>query len=224
MRYVLTLGNKNYSSWSLRGWLLFEPFGIPFEHKVVPLYTEAFTDFASASYPARQVPTLRVENDGAELTIWDSLSIAEFLHERHPDAGLGPRDTAARAAARSLCAEMHSGFSSLRATMPMNMRRQYTSFVPNAETGADIARMRALWSWARRNWCDGGPYLFGENFCAADAFFAPIASRFSTYGISLDAPSEAYVAALLAHPATEGFYRDAKAESWIMEHNELDID
>ena len=224
MRYALTLGNKNYSSWSLRGWLLFEPFGIPFEHIVIPLHTEAFADFANATFPAKQVPTLCVEQGGENITIWDSLSIAEFLHENHPEAGIWPRDIAARAAARSLCAEMHSSFASLRMTMPMNMRRRYKSFAPNAETVADIERMCALWAWARENWGDRGPYLFGGAYCAADAFFAPIASRFRTYGITLDGPSEAYVAALLSHPATEAFYRDAKAETWAMDHNELDID
>ena len=96
MRYALTLGNKNYSSWSLRGWLLFEPFGIPFEHIVIPLHTEAFADFANATFPAKQVPTLCVEQGGENITIWDSLSIAEFLHKNHPEAGIWPRDIAAR--------------------------------------------------------------------------------------------------------------------------------
>jgi len=224
MRYALILGNKVYSSWSLRGWLLFEPFGIAFTHSVIPLHTDAFADFAKFAFPARQVPTLRVGRDGQEFTIWDSLSIAEFLHENHPEAGLWPHDDSARAAARSLCAEMHASFNSLRATMPMNMRRRYKSFVPDAGTVSDIERICALWAWAKENWGDGGPYLFGEKFCAADAFFAPVASRFRTYGISIDGPSEAYVSALLSHPATAAFYQDAKAETWVMDHNELDID
>jgi glutathione S-transferase len=224
MHYTLILGNKVYSSWSLRGWLLFEAFGIPFTHSVIPLHTKAFADFAKSEFPAKQVPTLHVGRGSQKFTIWDSLSITEFLHENHPEAGLWPHDDIARAAARSLCAEMHASFTSLRATMPMNLRRRYSSFVPDAETVSDIGRICALWAWAKENWGDGGSYLFGDRFCAADAFFAPVASRLRTYGISIDALSEAYISALLSHPATEAFFQDAKAETWVMDHNELDID
>lgn len=119
---------------------------------------------------------------------------------------------------------MHTSFNSLGATMPMNMRRRYSFFAPDAETVSDIKRICALWAWAKENWGDGGPYLFWDRFCAAAAFFAPLASRFMTYGILIDAPSEACISALLSHSVTEAFYRDAKAETWVMDHNELDID
>ena len=185
MPYTLILGNKTYSSWSLRGWLLFKPFGITFEHRVVPLHTDEFAAFQQENFPARQVPTLVVEKRGRSITIWDSLSIAEYLHEQHTDAGIWPADNDARAAARSLCAEMHSGFTALRRTMPMNLRQHYKTFVPDAEATADIERVCALWTWAKSRWGTGGPFLFGERFTAADAFYAPVASRFRPNGVKV---------------------------------------
>ncbi len=224
MAYTLILGNKVYSSWSLRGWLLMKPFGIPFEQKVIELHSEDFARFRENTPPALTVPTLLAREGGQTLTVWDSLSIAEFLHERHPDAGIWPQDSAARAAARSLCAEMHSSYRPLRSTMPMNMRRQYRTFTPEPDAEADIARITLLWRWAKERWGGSGPYLFGEHFTAAEAFYAPVASRLRTYGVRLDAMSQAYVDAVLAHPATVEFHDDAMQESWVNENNEMDID
>lgn len=224
MQYELILGNKAYSSWSLRGYLLFQPFNIAYNERIVPLYTDQFEAFQNELFPARQVPTLVVKHAGNNLTIWDSLAIAEHLHEQHPEVHIWPVDVAARAAARSLCAEMHAGFQALRSTMPMNLRRQYSTFQPTTEAVADIQRICSLWSWAQQQWGQNSPYLFGDSFTAADAFFAPVASRFKTYGIDLDAPSAAYVEALLSHPNVVQFYRDGEKEDWVMEHNELDID
>ena len=162
--------------------------------------------------------------DGDEkLTIWDSLAIAEFVHEQHPDAGIWPVDNHARAAARCLCAEMHSSYDALRSTMPVNVRCEYTSFKPTVEAQADIDRIESLWHWARSRWGGTGPYLFGQNFGAVDAFYAPVASRFRTYDVSLNAESQAYVDVLLAHPATEAFYQAGCRESWVLEFNEFDI-
>ncbi len=224
MSYQLILGNKAYSSWSLRGYLLFEAFGIPYDQQIVPLYTDAFEDFKQRTFPAQQVPTLVVTNDDQIFTIWDSLSIAEYLSEQHPEIDIWPADSAARAAARSLCAEMHASFMSLRKTMPMNLRRLYSTFQPDEDTKSDIARVCALWAWAKNQWGQGGPYLFGTHFSAADAFYAPVAARFKTYDISVDTLSQQYVDNLLAHPAIEAFYEDGAKEPWVMAHNELDID
>jgi glutathione S-transferase len=224
MNYKLFLGNKAYSSWSLRGFLLFDAFEIPFEQQIVPLHTDRFEDFKEDKFPARQVPTLIVEDDDDLLTIWDSLSIAEYLHEQHPEAGIWPSARQSRAAARSLCAEMHASFPSLRATMPMNLRRSYATFEPDDNTAVDIKRIFELWAWAKGNWGNNGPYLFGTRFTAADAFFAPIASRFETYGIALDTPSQSYRDALLTHPSVVRFYQAAAAEEWILAHNELAIE
>lgn len=222
MPYQLILGNKAYSSWSLRAWLLFRPFEIAFEEQVVPLYTDAFDRFRDASFPARQVPALFVTQGGERAVVWDSLSIAEFLHEHHPEAGIWPSNPEARAAARSLCAEMHSGFQALRSAMPMNLRRTFARFSPDEETRADIDRVVGLWRWASGRWGDGGPYLFGREFTAADAFFAPVAARFRTYAFDLDDAAGAYRDVLLSHPATVEFYEAAQAETWVLPHVELE--
>ena len=224
MRYHLILGNQAYSSWSLRGWLLLDAFGIAFDHEVVPLYVPEYAQFEVDHYPANTVPALVVEEAGERQVLWDSLAIAEFLHERHPDAGIWPVDAAARAAARCLCAEMHSSYATLRSSMPMNVRREYRSFTANAETQADLARIEGLWAWARERYGGDGPYLFGERFCAVDAFYAPVASRCRTYGVALQPASREYVDALLDHPSTRSFCEAGRQESWVLEFCELDID
>ncbi len=222
MRYHLVLGNQAYSSWSLRGWLLLEPFEIDFDHEVVPLYVPEYDRFVDANFPATTVPTLQVFDGDHKHVIWDSLAIAEFVHEQHPGAGIWPTNVHARAAARTLCAEMHSSYDALRSTMPMNVRREYQSFQPSAEAQIDIGRIEDLWQWARKQWGGAGPYLFGERFCAIDAFYAPVASRFRTYGINLRPESQAYVDTLLSHPATEAFCEAGRRESWVLEINEFD--
>lgn len=223
MTYKLVLGNKNYSSWSLRGWLLLRGFDIEFEEQVVPLYTDAFTAAKQEMAPARLVPTLIVRRaaSGDDWIVWDSLAIAEFLHEQHPDAGIWPGDPQARALARSLCAEMHAGFGALRSTMPMNMRRQIAGFEASPEAQEDIARIQHLWSWASGKFGGEGPYLFGASFTAADAFFAPVASRFRTYRVKLTPASAAYVDAIHDHPAVAEFSEAAKSEPWTLDHAEL---
>ena len=224
MRYHLILGNQAYSSWSLRGWLLLKPFGLEFSHEVVPLYVPGYDSFVNANYPANTVPTLQVFDGADKTVIWDSLAIAEFLHEQHPEAGIWPAGIHARAAARSLCAEMHSSFAALRSSMPMNVRREYKTFTPNTEAQADIDRIEALWAWAASKWGGAGPYLFGDSFCAVDAFFAPVASRFQTYGVSLQQGSQGYADALRNHPATREFCAAGQRESWVLEFNEFDLE
>ena len=223
MRYHLIMGNQAYSSWSMRGWLLLKAFGIEFEHEVVPLYVPEYERFIEMNIPATTVPTLLAFDGDEKLTIWDSLAIAEFVHEQHPDAGIWPADSHARAAARCLCAEMHSGYDALRSTMPVNVRCEYTSFKATPEAQADIDRIESLWLWARARWGGAGPYLFGEKFCAVDAFYTPVASRFRTYDVPLGAQSQAYADVLLAHSATEAFYEAGRRESWILEFNEFDM-
>ena len=224
MAYRLVMGNQAYSSWSLRGWLLLRPFGIDFEHEVVRLFVPDFDNFLETCHPAATVPALRVTDDEGSFVVWDSLSIAEFLHERHPDAGIWPTSARARAAARSLCAEMHSSYTALRASMPMNVRREYRSFVADAATQADIDRIQQLWSWAMREWGSEGPFLFGADFCAADAFYAPLASRFRTYNVPLEEGPQRYADALLEHPATREFYAAGCRETWVMEDYEFERD
>jgi len=223
MSYKLIIGNKRYSSWSLRAWLLFGPHDIQFDAELVPFFTSEFDKFRTGNFPARQVPTLIATVDGREIKVWDSMAIAEYLHERHPDSGIWPREPDARAAARCVTAEMHSSFSALRNTMPMNLCRAYTSFQPDAETIMEIERIEALWKWVRDTYGNGGPYLFGKKFCAADAFYAPVAARFQTYGIKLSAQSRQYANALLTHPDTHEFYEGARQEKGIVPHYEFDI-
>jgi len=224
MRYKLVIGNQAYSSWSMRGWLLLAAFGIEFDCEVVPLYVPSYDDYRQKYYPAATVPALQVDDGKHEFILWDSLSIAEFLHEHHPEAGIWPVDAVARAAARSLCAEMHSSYAALRSSMPMNVRREYRTVVADAGTQRDIDRIVSLWDWASSRWGEGGPYLFGANFSAADAFYAPVASRFRTYRVPLPPAAERYADALLEHSATSEFYAAGQRETWILEMNELDAD
>ena len=224
MQIKLILGNRVYSGWSLRSWLVLKQVGAEFQCTVVPLYTVEFSQFREDCFPARQLPTLIATEGSNRRVIWDSLAITEFLNERHPEARLWPGDASMRAAARSICSEVHSGFKTLRSKMPINLKRRYTNFEPDAETCADIRRVCDLWNWARSEFHQQGPYLFGKYFTAADAFFTPIASRFRTYSIDLDDPSRAYAELLLQYPATIEFIDAAQLESWVMDHNEFSID
>ena len=222
MRFTLYLANKTYSGWSLRAWLLFRHFQIDFDEYVIPLYGKEHLDFKVRHKPVRQFPALEIGASDAPFMIWDSLAITEFLSETYPKKRIWPDDKSTRAAARSLCAEMHSGFKALRSTMPMNTRRAYLTFLPDKETQADIDRITQLWSWARETFASEGPYLFGTEFTAADAFFAPVASRFRTYSINPGAREKDYCDLLLSHPAVIDYYKEAEQEKWILSHNEFD--
>lgn len=208
----IILGNKNYSSWSLRAWLALAQTGADFEEVVVPLDRPETTASIHAWSPAGKVPILR---DGNEV-IWDSLAICEYLAERFPRAGLWPEDVAARALARCVCAEMHAGFAALRRALPMDMRT-HAPCGYDAEVGADIARICAIWSQCRGRFGEGGPYLFGA-FTIADAFYAPVASRFATYAVDLPNDAKAYVAAILEHPAMRQWRQAAAEEPWVIEN------
>lgn len=194
MPYTLYLGNRAYSSWSLRGWLLLKSFGIPFDERIAMMQTPDFDAMRADMAPARLVPTLKTP-DGV---VWELQAIAEYLAETHPDAGIWPSDKAARAAARALAGEMHSGFGALRRECPMNLRRRYPDRALSDEARADIARMTGLWAWARDRF--GGPWLGGDRFTAVDAFYAPAATRLHTYGVALDAEAQDYVDRIRAHP------------------------
>lgn len=222
MRYKLYLGNQTYSSWSLRVWMLLRAFGIDFEYEVVPLYTDDFEEFRKRQFPAKAVPVLTVGKEQDSTIIWDSLSITEFLHEHHPKIGIWPAEPMQRATARSLSAEMHSGFNAIRSTMPMNLKRRYKYFTPTSATLSDIKRMESLWAWARAKHGQSGPYLFGEKFTAVDAFFTPVAERFRTYSIDTTAETGEYINTLLNHPSAIEFHDAAQSEAWVMEHNEFE--
>lgn len=194
MSYSLALGDRAYSSWSLRGWLLFESFGIPVQTRFARLYTEDFATLLADYAPSPTVPALRLP-DGS--VVWDSLAIAETLHERHPDAGIWPREARLRAIARTLAAEMHAGFVALRQHCPMNLRVSYADYSPPPAVLSDLARLQRLWGWALQQ--SGGPWLAGD-WSAADVYYAPVASRIASYGLPVDETAGAYIAAMLARP------------------------
>ncbi len=218
--FTLILGNKAYSSWSLRGWLLLKRSGAAFEELVVPLDRPGFKAAILAHSPSGRVPALAA----GELTIWDTLAIAEYLHERYPDAGLWPEDPAARAVARAVTAEMHAGFAALRERLPMDLKR--APLAPggydtgDAALGTDIARIAEIWTDCRARFGavhpGDGRFLFGE-FGAADAFYAPVATRLHSYGVALEGAAAAYQDALLAWPDLVAWTEAAQAEPWVIE-------
>ncbi len=204
--YELIIANKNYSSWSLRPWVLLSVLEIPFQETLLRFGDGPAWDALRALSPAGKVPTLR---DG-QTVVWDSLAIAEYLAERH--AGVWPSEPIARAWARSAAAEMHSGFSDLRGTCSMNLGIRVRLHARSAALEGDLRRVDALWreGLARH----GGPFLAGPSFTAVDAFFAPVTFRMLTYGLSLSAEADAYAARLRALPAMERWYAAGVAETW----------
>jgi glutathione S-transferase len=210
MSAKLYVGNRNYSSWSIRGSLLVRQSGLDCVEVVIPLDTPDTRARIGAVSPSGGVPVLHVDG----LVIWDSLAIAEFLHERFPRAAIWPQDVAARALARSVSAEMHSSFHALRSEMPMDMRNQI-SMVAAPDVQADIARIEAIWSTCRNAHGRGGDFLFGA-WSAADAMYAPVVSRFRTYGVSLSPVAQRYVDAVWRWPALQSLAAEAAAEPWTI--------
>jgi len=212
--YKLYVGNKNYSSWSLRGWLVTKLAGAPFQEVPVALSNEGTLNPANRAFsPTMRVPTL---HDGTTV-VWDSLSIAEYLAERHP--GMWPADPVARAWARSICAEMHSGFSALRNEMPMCIREQVDIRPWSPALERDVARVTEIWNESRRRFANAGSYLCGA-FSVADAFYGPVAFRFRTYGVDPGGDAGAYRSALLAHPLLKEWEAAALKETAIIEADE----
>ncbi len=209
--YRILTGDKAYSSWSLRGWLLLAAFDLPFEDRPVRMYDPEFDAMKAANAPARTVPTLEWDQDGVTRRVWDTLAIAETLAERHPQAGIWPKDPHHRAIARSLAAEIHSGFAALRSACPMNIHRAPAArkTLPDG-VAADVARLGELWRWALAE--TGGPWLGGPRFSAVDAFYAPVALRLHEYELS--APGSAdYAKRLLDNSAVTNWISMAKADS-----------
>lgn len=197
MRYDLILGDYAYSSWSLRGWLVLEKFGIPHRSRTISFADGPVPAQIPDMAPARTVPALRTP-EGA--IIGDSLAIAEELASRHPESGHWPAEPRARATARALSAEMHSGFGALRGACPMNLRLAYTGVTPSAEVLADLRRLEDIWERARATCRSEGPWLCGD-YSVADAFFAPVAARIAGYGLEVSTGARAYVSAHLNDPA-----------------------
>jgi glutathione S-transferase len=212
--YELFIGNKNYSSWSLRPWVLMRELGIPFTEKLVPFGGAQNPGAFRVFSPTGKVPCLV---DGG-ITVWDSLSITEYLGERH--AGVWPAEARARAFARSASAEMHSGFFGLRNACPMNCGLRVTLRAIDATLTRDLARLDELWNDGLNRF--GGPFLTGTRFCAVDAFFAPVAFRLQTYEPPLGAESRRYASNLLALPSMKEWYSAALRETWRDEEHEVE--
>jgi len=211
---TLVIGNKNYSSWSLRPWMLLRHLGQPFREILIPLDTPQFKDEVEKYGPSGRVPVLIHDH----LTVWDSLAICEYIAEL---AGSGwPTDRAARAVARSVCAEMHSGFANLRMEWPMNARarNRRTPVTPGLEM--DLDRIDEIWNDCRRRFGASGPWLFGE-YSIADAMYAPVVLRFKTYGAQISETARWYMATALEDPFLQDWVRAAQSEPWTLADSEV---
>lgn len=219
MSLKLMIGNKNYSSWSMRPWLALRAAGIAFDEVLIPLYTgrDDKQRILEVS-PAGKVPVL-IDGD---LIVWDSLAIIEYAAERYPEARLWPNDPERRAHARSICAEMHAGFSALRSECGMNLHRAVRAKPLSDDARGDIARIQQIWLECRQRYADFGPFLFGD-FSAADAFYAPVVHRFRTYAVEMSNPeSRDYMTAMMALPALQAWTAAALAETWVIDKYETD--
>lgn len=212
---TLTIGNKNYSSWSLRPWLLLKQAGIPFREHYIPIRSDEWKKQILDHSPSGKVPVLR----HGTIRVWDSLAICEYLAECFPDKQLWPAEIAARAEARSVSAEMHSGFQALRQNMFMNIRRRMPTRGRTPETLADIERITAIWNGCRARHHTQGPFLFGR-FSIADAMYAPVSLRFQTYDVVVDGAAGEYSRTLLTLPAMQEWIAAAHTEKEQLAHYE----
>lgn len=217
MALHLILGNKNYSSWSLRPWIAMRVADIPFEETVISTGAPDFKERILKLSPAGQVPVL-VEGD---VHVWESLAIIDWLADRFPDAKLWPKDVKARAHARSIAAEMHAGFAPLRRHCPMNIRRPVKARELTPEAQANVRRIDEMWTDCRARFGAGGPFLFGS-FGAADAMYAPVVSRLHTYAIPVGEAARAYMKAIMTLPAWSQWSEAAQREPWTLSWCEVD--
>ncbi len=213
----LVIGNKNYSSWSFRPWFAMTVAGIPFRETVISLEDPQFKPTLLGLSPAGRVPVLI---DGA-VHVWESIAILEYLAEKFPDRALWPADAAARAHARTIAAEMHASFQALRRECPMNFWHPPKARALSEAAAADAARIDAMWGESRTRFGGTGPFLFGA-FTAADAMYAPVVSRFHTYGVTVSASSRVYMNAVMALPAWTQWRAAALREPWVLPHDEPD--
>lgn len=213
--FTIYIGNKNYSSWSFRAWLMLKQVGVAFDEVVIPLYLPGSRAEILRHTPSGKVPALA----HGEVTVWESLAIGEYLAELFPKARLWPEPPAVRAVARSISLEMHAGFQELRRHFPMNMRSTFDRpIIP--EIQGDIDRITAMWRDCRQRFGKGGDFLFGQ-FGIADAMYAPVVSRFRTFKVALDSETEAYAAAVAAWPAYQEWLAAARKEPMIIERWEF---
>ena len=213
---LLVIGNKNYSSWSLRAWLMLKHAGVDFDELRIPLFVEGYKEKLLSCSPTGKVPVYR---DGG-LLVWDTLAIGEYLHETHPS--LWPAQREARARARSVSAEMHSGFVPLRTAMPMNLRARGRRVATSAELEADITRIKTLWRELRAQYGAAGPWLFGS-YSIADAMYAPVVFRFLTYGVSEPGALDEYMQTVSRDPLVQEWVRAAELEQEVVASSEVGV-
>jgi glutathione S-transferase len=217
MTLRLVIGNKNYSSWSFRPWLAMKVAGIAFEETVISLEAKDFKERVLALSGTGKVPVL-IDGD---TPVWESLAILEYLAEKFPSAGLWPKDTKARAHARTISSEMHAGFVPLRSQLPMNTWRPVKRHALDDAASVNVARIDAMWTDCRARFGQNGPFLFGT-FGAADAMYAPVVWRFHTYAVEVGVIARAYMRAVMALPAWDEWRRAARQEPWVLPHDEPD--
>lgn len=218
MALTLIIGNKNYSSWSLRPWIAMKAAGIPFDEELIPFESDDFKTIVPAVSGSGRVPVL-VDGD---IRVWESLAILEYLAETFPEAGLWPKDAAARAHARVVANEMHAGFQALRNALPVNFARRVIKRPLDAPVVANVKRIEAIWADCRARFGQGGPFLFGERYGNADAMYAPVVSRFHTYDVDVTPVTRAYMAAVMALPAFKAWTAAGIAEPWLFAEDEID--
>jgi len=211
----LIIGNRNYSSWSLRAWLVLRHAGIAFDEELAPLSGPGWRENLRARSPSGRVPVL-VDGD---LVIPETLAIIEYAAELRPDAGIWPEDRAGRALARAAASEMHAGFADLRREAPMNLRGAHAGKVDADRVAGDLRRIETLWAGLLER--SGGPYLFGA-FSAADAMYAPVATRLRTYDLPASDTAQLYVEAIYALPVFQDWYAEAVKEPWVVDDDEID--
>jgi len=214
--FTIYIGNKNYSSWSLRGWLMLKHSGAAFDEEVIPLEEANTRANILRQSPSGRLPALRHGDD----VVWDSLAIGEYLAELFPEAQLWPQPLKARAAARAASAEMHSGFAALRSHLPMNVRSSFPNRGVTPEAQADINRIAALWRDCRKRFGQGGEFLFGH-FTIADAMYAPVVSRLRTYKIALEEEAQGYGEAVWSLPSMQEWATAARNEPMVIERYEF---
>lgn len=211
-RLTLVIANKNYSSWSMRAWVALRGCGIEFSERLLKFESQDWHDRIGSLSPSGLVPILWEDEPGRGFATWDTLAILERAQDLFPSSGVWPADARARARARSLCAEMHGGFRALRGAMPMNIRGRYPGKGMNADVAKDIERIAALWTNTKAEFGHSGPYLFGA-FSGADAYYAPLASRFVTYDVNLSGIAREIQQALLEAPAVRSWSAAALKET-----------
>jgi glutathione S-transferase len=212
----LIIGNKNYSSWSLRPWIAMKQIGLDFEEILIPMVMPGTKAEMLKYAPTGLVPVL-IDGDA---TLFETIAILEHLNDRFPDARLWPKDIAVRAHARSIAAEMHGGFAALRRDCPMNIRRPVKKHIVSPEAAQHAERIDALWSDARARYGKGGPFLFGH-FTNADAMYAPVINRFHVYDVPRSKISQAYMNTMMELPAWQEWDRASRTESWVIESSEV---